>query len=76
MGRKRTKPLSPPAYQFKEGERVIYVGNLYSEYHNQKCIVIEHGKKTRKEYDKVEFDDGMIFETIPSALKKIDSETI
>jgi hypothetical protein len=72
MGRKKRKPKKPPAYQFKKSEIATYLGNQYEGYHGERCIVIEHSKTKRKEYDKIQFDDGKIFETIPSALKKIE----
>jgi hypothetical protein len=70
MGRKKTKPEKKPAYQYKVGEVVIYVGCLYEEYKDQECTIVEHSKTHKLEYYKIQFWDGIIRETTINAIKR------
>lgn len=72
MGRRRKHPPKPPAFQFKINDNVIYIGGLYEEYYNQPCIITNRSKKHKKEYYKIMFNDGNIFETTGNALKRKD----
>jgi hypothetical protein len=53
MGRKRIRPIKPPAYQYKIGDSVIYVGGIYSDYSNKKCIVVSRSKSKGSEWYKI-----------------------
>lgn len=75
MGRKRTRPIPKPKYQFNVGEQVIYVGGLYSEHKNKIATILERNKSHDKEYYTIKFsDDSIIHCVISIAFIKIQEE--
>lgn len=70
MGRKRIRPIKPPAYQYKIGDSVIYVGGIYSDYSNKKCIVVSRSKSKGSEWYKIKTNDGFEFTTTVKTLRK------
>jgi hypothetical protein len=66
MARKKKDTSS---YTYAIDETVIYIGNLYTNYHNTEAKVISRNKTYHKEYYKIQFFDGEIHETTVGALK-------
>lgn len=63
------KKKDTSSYTYAIDEIIIYVGNLYSTYHNTEAKVISRTRTHHKEYYKIQFFDGEIHETISTALK-------
>ncbi len=76
MARQKTtqinKPKKTSSFQFQVGDEVIYLGYLYDEYRNKKCIVISRSRNRNRihEYYKLQFEDNFIMETIENAIRK------
>ena len=76
--KKRSKYSETPykqikeAYKFDLREQVIYQGGLYADKTGMICTVVSRSQnRVGKQYYKVEFEDGLIVETIIEKLAKI-----
>ena len=63
------------AYKFDLKEPVIYQGGLYADKTGMICTVVSRSQnRSGKQYYKVEFEDGLIVETIVETLKNKEEE--
>jgi hypothetical protein len=71
VGRKKTKQPKQPSFQHAINEVIVYVGLLYEKYNKEECIVVSRSKKSKQEYYRVRFNDGIEHElTVKALIKK------
>ena len=60
-------------YLFGLHQQVIYKGGLYPDKTDQNCIVVSRSQnRSGKQYYKIEFNDGLVIETIVDTLGIIE----
>lgn len=47
MGRKKTKPEKPKAFEFNIGDVVYYIGGMYEKYENEEVEIIGRSKSKK-----------------------------